>query len=348
MSCARQRSGQPACRVSEQAWACLSPSDRPGDIDQVDAIAWALDSEYRSVDLAAEFERLRRDQDAQAGALELPRFIVGIGRKRIETAKIIRAWSRGRTRLVHVGRLRGPLSDLDYLVTTPAYPVPPSPKVLCLDIALSDRIRRLHAGRPDLALASRVSSKLSESGIRPNWINVFIGNPLRGEEEAAVAGLRTLAVQIDRLAAQYDKDVVISGAPRTRPELYDVLGSALTSRHHLYRWTPNDPCNPFEIMVRHSRHSIVTADSVSMISQLVAAAHRVLIFPWRARKSPFVRSLERLVGPPKHGRKDVAAFCAALYGRKLAAELENADFEMVTPRPAIQDELFLRLRGFVR
>lgn len=352
MSCARKRTGAPAWRMSERAWACQSPSDRLGDIDQVNAIAWALDPDYRKVDLAAEFERLRQEQADTPQRQELPRlprFIVGIGRKRVEHARIIRGWSRGQTKLVHIGRMRGPLSDIDYLVTTPAYPAPPSPKVLCLDIAVSDRIRRLLAGRANLALVSGMPGRFSESGIRPNWINVFIGNPLRGEGEGAVARLRTLAKEIDRLAARYDKDVVISGAPRTHAELYDALGATLTCRHHLYRWRPGDDFNPFEVMVRHSRQSIVTSDSVSMISQLVAAAHQVLIFPWRARAAPLEALFTGLLPRSKPGGKDIAGFCNALCARKLAAELnESADFEAVRPRPGIQDELFRKLVRFVQ
>ena len=150
------------------------------------------------------------------------------------------------------------------------------------------------------------------------------------------------------LAAQYDKDVVISGAPRTHAELYDALAATLTCRHHVYRWLPGDECNPFEIMVRHSRRSIVTSDRVSMISQLVGAAHQVLIFPWRVRTAPLAAFLTGLLPQLKPG-KDLAGFCSALCTRKLSAELdEGVDFERVNARPGMQDELFQKLVGFVR
>ena len=316
------------------------------------AIAWALDPRYRVVDLACEFERLQhaREHPGIGDRIEWPRFIVGIGERRLETAKAIRQWSLGRTKLVHIGRLRCSLDDLDYLVTTPAYPIPPSRKVVSLDIALSDRARRIvsdadggpPAGERQIALA------LSEHGVRPNWINVFVGNPLRGDLDTSLIRLRTFARHLDRLAARYDRDLVVSGAPRTQPELYDVLSSNLSCRHYLYRWAANDPSNPFEFMLRRSGDSIVTSDSVSMISQLVAAGHRSLVFSWRAQR--------RLIGVGtltkrmrKRRSKDTAAFRQNLYRRGLAAELDGeAGFEMVVPRPGIQDELFWRLRSFIR
>lgn len=322
-------------QVSDQVWACASPDDRAGDLDQVHAIAWALDPHYRCVDLHAEFGRLRAAREPSCRPL--PRFIVGIGRKRLGIAKAIRHWSGGRTRLVHIGRLRCSIDDLDYLVTTRAYPTVPSPKILCLDIAPSDRIRRLMSGA-------------AVSSARPRWINVFLGNPLNGEQSAAPARLRALAYHLDRLAAQYDRDLLICGAPRTRPELYDALSAELHSPHEIYRWRPNDPANPFEAMVKGSTDSIVTADSISVISQLVAAGHRTLILPWKRSAGTiagFVRELRsRTVG--RRG-KDTAAFRSALYRRGLAAELSgDADFAMVMPQAGFQDHLFQRLRSFLQ
>lgn len=321
--------------VGDKVWACESASDRGGDLDQVRAIAWALDPLYQTIDLAAAFEGLRQGRGI-SGALALPRFIVGIGRKRIEMAKAIREWSGGRTRLVHIGRLRGPLDELDYLITTPAYPTAPSPKVLCLDIALSDRIRRL-------------TSNGRRSAAPPRWINVFLGNPLHGEA-AAPARLHALACHLDRLAARYDRDLLICGGPRTRPELYGMLSAALLSHHEIYRWTPDDPANPFEMMVTGAADSVATGDSISVVSQLVAAGHRTLIFPWQQKRSWLAGALATFrPGAGKPRAKDVAAFGARLSRRQLTAELDDdADFGIVTPQPGLQEELFRRLRAFLR
>lgn len=342
-----------AWHASDRVWACSSPTDRSGDLDQVHAIAWALDPRYRIVDLACEFERLQRAREHPGigDRIEWPRFIVGIGGMRLEMAKTIRQWSLGRTKLVHIGRLRCSLDDLDYLVTTPAYPVSASRKVLSLDIALSNRVRRLVSDaneRAPLPGERQIAMALSEHGIRPNWINVFVGNPLRGDLDTSLIRLRTLAGHLERLSARYDRDLVVSGAPRTQPELYDVLNSNLSCRRYLYRWIANDPSNPFEVMLGRSGDSIVTADSVSMISQLVAAGHRTLIFPWRApRRLIGAGTLPRRILTQRS--KDTAAFRENLYGRGLAAELDDkTDFEIVMPRPGMQEEMFRRLRCFIR
>jgi mitochondrial fission protein ELM1 len=305
-------------------------------VDQIRAIAWALNPHYRSVELATEFERLRATQTTcpQHGLPALPRFIAGIGQKRIEMAKAIRQWSGNQTRLVHIGPLRGSLDDIDYLITTPAHPTAPSPKVLCLAIAPSDRIRQLMSNTAG-----------SSGGGRGGWINLFLGNPLSGKQYGALQRIRVLASHLNRIAAHTGKELLISGAPRTGPELYDALASALQCRHQLYWWGPNDPDNPWERMVRGSTDSIVTGDSISMMSQLVAARHRVLVFPWRKKRS-FDEILKKV---RSRGRKDAEAFRASLYRQKLAAELDGrVDFGIVTPQPDLQDQLFLRLRTFLQ
>jgi len=321
-------------QVADDVWACTSPVERAGDVDQLKAIAWALNPHYRMVELATEFERLRAAQTASPhrGLPALPRFIVGIGQHRVEMAKVIRQWSGNQTRLVHIGNLRGSLDDIDYLITTPAYPTAPSPKVLCLDIAPSDRIRQL------------MLDASPPSGAGGGWVNVFLGNPLSGEQRGALQRIRVLASHLTRIATSTGKDLLISGSPRTGPALYDALACGLQCRHQLYRWTPNDPDNPWERMVRGSTDSVVTGDSISMLSQLVAARHRVLIFPWRKR--PLDGLLKRFRA---RDRKDAAAFHASLYRQKLAAELDGrGGFAMVTPQPDLQDQLFRRLRSFLK
>jgi mitochondrial fission protein ELM1 len=342
-------------QVSDRVWACASPEDRAGDLDQVRAIAWALDPQYRCVDLWVEYERLRQGLAAfpKQGQPELPAFIVGIGRKRVEMAKAIRWWSGNRTRLVHIGRLRGSLDDLDYLITTPAFPMAPSPKVLCLDLALSDRIRHLMSGEPRSPVPEdrrQPPSAVPSSADESRWINVFLGNPLKNERHKAPQRLQVLARHLDRLASSHDKDLLISGGPRTRPELYDALGSALLSYHQIYRWHPDDPANPFELMVKGATDSVVTADSITMISQLVAAGHRVLMFPWRQKGNSLDWVLDTIRGRArKRSTKDMTAFGASLARRQLVAELdEDADFRMVTPLHGLQEQLFVRLRSFLQ
>ncbi len=329
-------------------WACVAPGDRAGDIDQVKAIAGALDPGYLCVDLACEHARLRHL--AQDPAIRYPRAIVGIGRKRIAMAAEIRAWSGGTTKLIHVGRDRGSLGRLDCLVTTPAFPIAPSPKVLALPIVPSDRIRRLLAGAQNAA--GRSFATPAQEGICAPWINVFLGNPLRGDAAVRSQRLMALAAQLDRLALVSGHDLLISGSPRTAPECYDRLSEALASRHQIYRWRRDDPLNPFETMLLGTRDSVVTADSITMISQLVAAGHRALIFPWRVRNGSLM-ALRRLFTRRSSGTvargKDIDAFCAGLYEECLAAPLEGAaSFEAVRPQADLQDRLFQRLQDFLR
>lgn len=341
--------------VSREVWACISADDRAGDIDQVKAIGWALDPQYRCVDLADEFRRLRSTIEGARGAdpALLPRAIVGIGRKRIEMATTIRAWSGGITRLVHIGRHRGCLSQIDCLVTNPAFPAPRSPKILALPIAPSDRIRRLVSeatGLQSQEADARFRSMLAERGIRSPWINVFLGDPPDFGPRTRSKRMRVLAERLDRLAEQDGRDLVISGSPRSRPEVYEEIGAFVRRRHYLYRWWPHDASNPFEAMLRGTECSVVTGDSVSMISQLIEAGQRTLIFPWTEDQLGLATLMRRLTaGRTEKSRKDLAAFCFGLYRRKLAAPLDGwSGFAGVTPQPAILNMLFQRLRETLR
>lgn len=330
--------------VFDHVWACASPADRAGDLDQVRAIAWALNPDHRTVDLAAEFERWL---SAGADPGSLPDAVVGIGRTRIATAREIRRASGGRTRMIHIGRHRGAIDDLDGLVTCPAFRSPASPKVLSLPIVLSDRIRRM-GGPSAPGVPPETLDAIARSSVRPGWIGVFLGAPLRIRHvDVAPSRVRALADQLDRVARASDRDLVICGAPRTVPAIYDGLASRLRCRHHLWRWTANDPLNPFEAMVRNARDSVVTADSITMISQLVAAGHRVLVFPWR-RNGP-VDAVLRLFQDRRRRSFKSVRFCAGLYERRLAAPLDSArGFDGVDPDPLIQDRLFAQLREFFR
>jgi hypothetical protein len=202
-----------------------------------------------------------------------------VGRGRIEAAAAIRDWSGGVTRLIHIGRDRGHLRRLDGLVTTAAFPTKPSSKVLQLEIVPSDKIRRLiaepRANRSCEVGILPASEWGSDGGGRP-WIGVFIGNP-PGTERGKVA---LLASRLDGIAERSGADLVITGSPRTDPGIYDELQSSLRQRHHLYRWQAGDPRNPFDFMLSGTRCSVVTGDSITMISQLIAAGHRTLIFNW--------------------------------------------------------------------
>jgi mitochondrial fission protein ELM1 len=340
--------------ASKEVWVCISPSDRAGDIDQVKAIGWALDPQYRCVDLAEEHRRLQAARSAvpaDDSALP-PRAIVGIGRRRIEQASAIRDWSGGVTRLIHIGRDRGCLNELDHLITTPAFRTSPSPKILTLALAPSDRIRRLVTEPPgpgSRAAEADFRAVLAERRIRPSWINVFLGNPPDGRRRAWKRPVRLLAERLDRLAARSDADLVITGSPRTDPALYDALGAALRSHHYLHRWSADDAFNPFDPMLRGSRHSVVTGDSISMISQLIEAGHRSLIFPWGESGNGMTAVMRGLSPWRRKRSKNLAVFCFGLYRRKLAAPLDGvSDFAQVTPQPAILDFLFQRLREGLR
>ena len=70
--------------------------------------------------------------------------------------------------------------------------------------------------------------------------------------------------------------------------------------------------------------SIVAADGVTIISQLVAASHRVVMLSWRQKGSSLDWILDKIRGGArKQSTKDVAAFGASLARRQFVAELDD-------------------------
>ncbi len=173
------------------------------------------------------------------------------------------------TRLVHCGlpRRRGRLFDL---LVTPrhlrAHDVPNMIQVL----GEPHRLSPLVLAQAKVSWAGRLSHLP-----RP-LITLLVGGGGRGGELRPAAA-HALARQVARIAAAAGGSVLATTSRRTGEEATNVLASGLApSMHVLYRWgEPGE--NPYAAMIALADVTIVTGDSVSMLSEACGGEAPVFI-----------------------------------------------------------------------
>ncbi len=175
-----------------------------------------------------------------------------------------------RVRLVHIGRPWQRLDRFDLVITTPQYRLPRRPNVL-------------HNG---LTLHRVTSSRLEQevrhwkarlAHLPPPRIAVMIGGssgPYMLDKKAA----RQLAVQVNRLAGESGASLLVTTSARTRPGILEEFKSAVTVPVHYFEWTKTQKQNPYYAFLGMADQIVVTADSVSMLTEAVATGKPVHIF----------------------------------------------------------------------
>jgi len=281
-------------------WTLLG--DREGDNAQVRALAEALGwpaaakrlaytSRYRWWNLLLGASCLSLDQRrSSALAPPWPDLVIAAGRRSAPVARWIRKQSKGRARLVHLGRPWAPLGCFDLVVTTPQYGLPQRPNVLhnALPIVRPDAARLAEARArwaPRLAALPRPLVALLVGGDSPPYV--------LDPQTAARLGREA----IDR-ARVLGGALVVTCGPRVRAPAAEALAAAASGAGHLHRWRPDDPDNPYLAYLALADRFIVTGDSASMLAEACATGRPVTIFPlperadWRWRTT---RSVQRWV-----------------------------------------------------
>ena len=277
------RPGQP------RIWALLGP--RTGDNNGVLALAEAVAAETGGavVEIRLRHNALRLlppwllgaglaslDRASRARlAPPWPDLVIGVGRRSVPAARWVRQRSEGRARLVQVGRPRCDPALLDLVVTTPQYGVPPGPTVLELPVAPT---RQTPARLAEAAAAWGEAFARFPAPRRalllggPSW-------PWRLDGEAVEGACRALVAQ-----AEAEGGSVLAVASRRTPaalaaRVRDLLAAAPVQAALL---EGEGDRNPYPGLLALSDGITVTADSVSMVSDALAAGRPVSLVPIRA------------------------------------------------------------------
>lgn len=283
--------------AAPRTWVILS--DKRGDNGQVETIVEALPwpVEYRHVSMKPEWvlgkPRYRpslEHLDAQrSDALEppWPELILTVGRRPSMAALWVRQQSGGRTKIVLVGKPSGHMLDFALVIASAENQMPPLGNFLpttlpLMRIGAQDVASEAAAWAPRFAALQRPLIAILVGG----ETNPFIMNRKVAEELAATAQW----VVDDLGGTPY-----VTTSRRTGAEVVAVLRDRLPREAVLYEWAPDAVDNPYRALLGSADGFIVTADSVSMMVEVIYLRKPLAIFGlpggWLGRLDQLRRSL---------------------------------------------------------
>ncbi len=252
---------------------------RAGERGQILALAEALgwpfelkQLDYRKYEFRTSLLRgsdLRGIRGDQSSPLQppWPDLVISAGMRNEPVGRWIRNQSGGRTRLVHIGRPWARPEQFDLLVTTPQYRLPQRDNILHNTTTL----HRITAARL-AAEADRCRPRYAR--LPEPWIGVILG----GNSGPYTLGQRT-AAHIARLASELARrqggSLLITSSARTSRKALAAFERHLSVPYDLYGWRPDDADNPYYGILGLSTSLVVTADSVSMLSEACATGKPV-------------------------------------------------------------------------
>lgn len=255
-----------------------------------------------------------------------PDLVIGIGRRSVAVARWIKRQSGGRTRLVRLGDPRADPSLFDLVITTSQYPVPPAPNVLALPIALARDTRA--------APTSDEAEWLAQLP-RPHLL-FSLGGPTRYWEfpEEVVAAA---AVASAERAAALGGSLIVAPSPRTPASTLEAISLVLEGRANCRMSSAGTV--RFPILMRDADEHVVTADSVSMISEAVSTGKPVALVPVALDPEG-----ERRLGGGAPVR-DLRRFWASLRDHGLVGTLSDPRAISIEPPARTAAAAVLRLLG---
>lgn len=260
-----------------QVW--LVTGYRAGERNQILALAEALGWPYQLKQLSyrpAGFvtSLLRRSvlsgiRPDGSSALQppWPDLVISAGMRNEPVVRWIQAQSGGATRLVHIGRPWARTACFDLLITTPQYRLPERDNILHNTFTL----HRVTAER--LADEAR-RWRPRYAGLPGPYVGVILGGD-SGPYSLGVNTATLIAQRVSALAGELGATVLATSSARTPPRALEAFERALTVPFDLYRWRANDTANPYFGILALGEALVVTADSISMLSEACATGKPV-------------------------------------------------------------------------
>jgi len=252
---------------------------RAGERNQILALAEALgwpfelkQLSYRRTEFLTSLLRgrnLRGIRSGESSPLQppWPDLVISAGMRNEPVVRWIRAQSGGKARLVHIGRPWAPLETFDLLITTPQYRLPERDNIV-------HTTTTLHRVTPARLALEADAWRAHYARLPEPYVGVILGGnsgPYTfGEKTAA-----RMARQINTLARGLGASVLVTSSARTPEKALRVFEQHLSVPCDLYRWRPNDIANPYFGILALSTALVVTADSVSMLSEACATGKPV-------------------------------------------------------------------------
>jgi len=266
--------------ATPRTWLLASP--HAGDNSQLFALANALGWPYETKRLVYhQSESLLRfvgratlaalnKEKSDAIAPPFPDLILAAGRATEAVAGWIRRHGNRRARIVFIGAPWNELDRFDLVIATPQYAIAPRDNVLRNPLPF-------HGVHP-ASLAAAAKAWLPRLAHRPHpWFAVLVGGS-SGPYIFGPAAAGRLGRQVSDMARKAGGTLLVSTSARTGRDAGQALSAALSASHYFHEWTPGAADNPYLAFLALAERIVVTADSVSMISEACATGKPVLLF----------------------------------------------------------------------
>lgn len=266
--------------VTPRTWILASP--HAGDNAQLLALAGALGWPYEVKRLIYRQSEgvLRFLGQATLAALSresldkiappFPDLIIAAGRASEAIAAWIRAHGNRKVRLVFIGTPWNALERFDLVIATPQYGLARRTNVLVNALPL-------HGVHPQaLAAAAEAWQPRLQHLPRP-WNAILVGGS-SGPYVFDHISAERLGREASQLARSDHGSLLVSTSARTGLEAAQALRLVLDAPHYFYDRAQDVEDNPYLAFLALADQIVVTADSISMISEASATGKPVLLF----------------------------------------------------------------------
>jgi len=283
--------------VTPRTWVILS--DKRGDNGQVETIVDALPwpAEHKYVHMRPEWvlgkPRYRPSLDhldlSRSDTLEgpWPDLIITVGRRPSMVALWVRKQSGNKTKIVLVGKPSGHMLDFSLVVASAENQMPPMHNFLPITLPL------MRVGPDDVA-SEILAWQEQFDGLCKPLIAMLVGgetNPFIMNRQVANDLVATAHWVVDELGGT----PYVTTSRRTTPEVVEILRRDLPEQAVFYAWSAEAEDNPYRALLGCADGFIVTADSVSMMVEVIYLHKPLAIFPlpggWLGRIDQRRRSL---------------------------------------------------------
>ena len=198
-----------------------------------------------------------------------PDVILSAGRSTEAVARWIARHGNRNVRTVFVGTPWADPSQFDLVITTPQYRLPEAPNILHLPFPA-------HSVTPERLAAEAAIWKPRLAHVPGPHIALLVGGP-SGPYTFSPSAAQRLGHQASRMAAERGASLLVTTSARTPPAAAEALIGAVSVPFHVFRYGDAGG-NPFFGFLALADEVIVTGDSVSMLSEALAAGKPVSLF----------------------------------------------------------------------
>ncbi|MGI9284096.1 MAG: mitochondrial fission ELM1 family protein [Pseudomonadales bacterium] len=212
--------------------------------------------------------RLERSAPLQA---PWPDLLLTAGMRNEPVGRWVRNQSGRRTKIVHVGRPWADPARFDLVITTPQYRLPQCPNVL-QNVMTMHRVSEAN-------MAAAASQWQREFAHLPQpYISVIVGGN-SGPYTFGARAAQRLARQASQFAQARGGSLLLTSSARTAPAALRQLKQGMTGvPHYFYEWCAAEERNPYYAFLALADALIVTADSISMLTEACATGKPVYMF----------------------------------------------------------------------